>query len=225
MTAPIWAAIAAAQRDVEALARDGKNEHHRYRYTTSEAVIDEARRALSAHGLALFCLRADLHHEDVVETTTSEHGEVRDRSTRIHTLRALYLLTHESATQEIFSETPVIPEKGRPLDKALAAAKTYDLAYTLRSLLLIPRSDALAREADVDQRDDRATPAPATRTAPPAGDAERLIAQLDAATTRDDLDRAMALASSIRDLPKDHPTRLRASAARAAAMVRIEAAS
>ena len=47
----------------------------------------------------------------------------------------------------------VIPGKGRPLDKSLAAALTYVQGYALRGLLNIPRTDTAD---DVDQRDDTA---------------------------------------------------------------------
>ena len=72
---------------------------------------------------------------------------------------------------------PVLPEKGRPIDKAEAGARTYALSYFLRDLLLIPRVD---EGSDVDQRDDRdrsgrataprpaAVPAPKPAVAPPA---------------------------------------------------------
>ena len=49
-------------------------------------------------------------------------------------------------------ETPIIPDKGRPMDKAVATARTYALGYMLRDLLLLPRVEP---SADVDARDDR----------------------------------------------------------------------
>src|SRR5258707_6928030 len=50
----------------------------------------------------------------------------------------------------IESETPIVEDKSRPMDKAVATALTYNLGYTLRGLLLLPRV-----EDEVDQRDDR----------------------------------------------------------------------
>lgn len=219
MSAAFQAALAAAQASVSALARDGKNEHHRYRYTTSEAVIDEGRSALSSNGLALVCTRAVMSHEDVIETVTTQDGEVRDRTARHYTLVANYLLVGHGDAVEITSETPVLPEKGRPLDKALAAAKTYDLAYTLRSLLLIPRSDALAREAEVDQRDDRRAEAP-TSTAP-RSDVD-IAAMFDAATDQAGYDAAVtAAAAAFRGVGPDDPKRIAARSALKRAQDRI----
>lgn len=219
MSAAFQAALAAAQASVSALAKDGKNEHHRYRYTTSEAVIDEGRSALSSNGLALVCTRAVMSHEDVIETVTTQDGEVRERTARHYTLCASYLLVGHGDAVEVTSETPILPEKGRPLDKAMAAAKTYDLAYTLRSLLLIPRSDALAREAEVDQRDDRRTEAPAAAAPRPDVD---IAAMLDAATDQAGYDAAVtAAAAAFRGVGPDDPKRIAARAALKRAQDRI----
>ncbi len=60
-------------------------------------------------------------------------------------------------------QMPVLPEKGRPVDKAEATALTYSLGYVLRGLLKIPRT---ADADDLDQRDDRGrdpTPRPPAR--------------------------------------------------------------
>lgn len=215
------AALAAAQAAVSPLSKDGKNEHHKYRYTTSEAVIDEGRSALSANGLSLICQRAFVSHEDVVETLTTQDGEVKDRPARHYMLTACYRLFGHGEQVEISSETPIIPEKGRPLDKALAAAKTYDLAYTLRSLLLIPRSDALAREAEVDQRRDDA---PRAEVAPPRADVD-IAAMFDAATDQASYDAAVAAATkAFRGVSMDDPKRLAARAALNRAQDRIAGA-
>ncbi len=212
------AALAAAQGAVSPLAKDGKNEHHRYRYTTSEAVIDEGRSALSANGLSLICQRAFVSHEDVVESVLTSDGEPKDRPARHYMLTACYRLFGHGEQVEITSETPIIPEKGRPLDKALAAAKTYDLAYTLRSLLLIPRSDALARDAEVDQRDDRRA---ISDVSTPAA-APDVAALFDAATDQASYDAAVAAATrAFRGVSMDDPKRLAARAALNRAQDRI----
>ncbi len=36
-------------------------------------------------------------------------------------------------------EWPIVPERGRPLDKAIASAKTSSLGYLLRDLMVAPR--------------------------------------------------------------------------------------
>lgn len=160
------AALSAAQAQIEHVAKDQtfKAGNFSYQYAGSEDIIDEARRALSDNGLAFFA-----------ESALYEPGSAETRSPAIVTVR--YVLAHEGGTQySVVSQTPVIPGPGRPDDKAIAAAKTYDLGYTLRSLLLIPRGDG---EHAVDQRRDDAPPptppkpAPKKDAKPGLSDAER----------------------------------------------------
>lgn len=130
------AGLIRAQGAIERVAKSGQNQFHRYAYATAEDMVDEARGALNAGGLALFARRYS--------------SELRGD---LLWLCVKYELVHEGGEKtELESETPVIPEKGRPEDKALAAAKTYDLAYLLRALLLIPRGE---EDGGVDRRDDR----------------------------------------------------------------------
>lgn len=130
------AALVKAQRSVKALEKDGDNKHHGYYYTTSEAVIDEGRKALSENGL------------EFDEATVATEWERVPPIVHIK-----YLLSHESGESRAFEiDWPVLEGKGRPLDKALAGSLTTALAYKLRGLLLIPRSDNIA---DMNKRDDR----------------------------------------------------------------------
>ncbi len=132
----LYAGLVLAQRAARGVGKGGQNKHHNYRYATSEQIIDEARHALSQGDLALMVV---------------DHRVDFERTPAI--VRVDYVLVHVSGeARQIGSITPIIPERGRPFDKALAAAKTFDLAYLLRTLLLLPRGD----EYDVDARDDRA---------------------------------------------------------------------
>jgi len=146
-TSGLWAGLVAAQRVGKTVAKDGKNAHHGYKYATSEDVIEEARSALGAGELALFAEASSLR--EIIPAS----GEGSAYEPPLYVVDSVYVLAHASGgTHRITSSTFVMPEKGRPFDKALAAAKTYDLAYTLRSLLLLPRGEA----DHPDQRDDRA---------------------------------------------------------------------
>jgi hypothetical protein len=132
---PLLAALAKAQAQAQGVEKGSVNTFHRYKYASAEDVIAVSREALAGTGLAFVCTSA-----------TVAWGEPA-------VLTCRYALIHESgASLEITSETPVIPEKGRPEDKAVATAKTYDLGYALRGLLLLPRVE---EGADADQRDDR----------------------------------------------------------------------
>jgi hypothetical protein len=49
----LYSALAAAQGDVQSVEKDKTNEYSKYRYASADVLIDEARRALSAHGLSV----------------------------------------------------------------------------------------------------------------------------------------------------------------------------
>lgn len=153
-TKGLSAALVDAQRRAEAVEKTAQNSFHRYAYASSEAVIQVARRALGEAGLAV-----SAHY-------AVEHLEPHEM------LAATYVLDHLSGESRSYSSsTPIIPEKGRPADKALAAAKTYDLAYFLRALLLLPRVE---EGAEVDARDD------SQHVPPPAPSQARQRAQAEA---------------------------------------------
>ena len=167
----IYAALGQATATASAVGKRSKNEHHRYQYASSEHVIEEARDALSAHGLSLYCKSA---HARPLGTSQAEREDGVVSTSTQWEAAMVYVLAHSSGESfEIESSTPIMPEKGRPLDKALATAKTYDLAYTLRSLLLLPRLDPREiAEEPVDQR--REGPAPTVA----AGEGAAIIAAL-----------------------------------------------
>ena len=140
--ANLHAALAAAIMASGDVHKDASNDFHRYRYASAEAVLGEARAALGAHGLSLIPIASRL---------VAEKAELGDEKWIDYTLEVTVRLCHSSGEfMDITREWPVIPEKGRPLDKALAGADTTALAYLCRDLLLLPRV-----EEEVDTRDDR----------------------------------------------------------------------
>lgn len=131
----LYSALAKAQQSARKVEKGSTNKFHKYDYASAEDVIIASRAALAENGLA-FVL------------TTYEVGGNGESGM----LRAVYLLVHESGgSMEVTSQTPWHVEKGRPADKAVACAKTYDLSYTLRSLLLLPRVE---EGMEPDTRDD-----------------------------------------------------------------------
>lgn len=133
------AALVAAQRHAQAVAKASKNSFHGYKYASAEALIEESRAALGEAGLAVMPVNW------VVVPVTDLEG-VKSK------VQVTYMLVHESgASVTATTETSVLPEKGRPQDKAEATALTYNLGYYLRGLLLLPREE----ESSVDARDDR----------------------------------------------------------------------
>lgn len=128
------AALIAAQQAAQAVAKGAKNGFHGYRYASAEAIIAEGRSALSSAGLGVIPLS----------------WEVSPDKTTIEVRYRVYHVSGEHLDGHF--QTSVIPDKGRPQDKAEATALTYNLGYYLRALLLLPRVEA---DAEVDSRDDR----------------------------------------------------------------------
>lgn len=135
------AALVAAQLTMQAVAKDSTNSFHKYKYASADDVIAAARVALNNQGLALIRSWSIKFNEAGI-WVDSQFSLVHDGSFGVFNAGTVPF--------------PVIEDKGRPLDKALAGALTSSLAYFLRDLLLIPKDDA----DQMDRRDDTShTPA------------------------------------------------------------------
>lgn len=145
----LFAALVEAQKACSAVAKSGTNAFHRYRYATAEDIIEEARGALNANGLAVVTSSWDMLPDTLTSATPS--------------LGVNYWLVHNSGESMLFATVvPMVPDKGRPLDKAQATALTYGLAYFLRGLLLLPRSDEGKEKGhQPDERNDTSYTPPA----------------------------------------------------------------
>lgn len=145
--AKLFAALVQAQKAARAVDLDGQNQHQRYRYATSENVIDEGRIALNSAGLSLWSAGYEL---GAVQAMAPVKG-ARPVEEWITTVTVTYVLAHESGNSISFKRVwPAIVQSGRELDKAVAGALTTGLAYAVRDLLLIPRDDD---KAAMDRRD------------------------------------------------------------------------
>lgn len=148
-------AVATARDHCKMAAKDGWNDYHKFKYSTADGVIETAKEALAFTGVAI------IPHKQKMSI-------LMVGNTAIYALDRTWLLCHSSGecVPMVLEGWPVIPEKGRPLDKALAVALTTSLSYLLRDLLQMPRGD----EAEMNARDDRpkqqapAKPAPAQTT-------------------------------------------------------------
>lgn len=121
--------LSLAQKSCRAVTKDSYNSFHRYKYASAEALIEEGSLALSSAGLALIPVEQSLN------------GFAKEGEGRFELIRKFLLLDPSGDAMPIQSAWPVVPEKGRPLDKATAIASTLSLAYLLRDLLLMPRVD------------------------------------------------------------------------------------
>lgn len=184
--AALFAALAKAQAAARAVEKDATNKFHRYNYTSAEGMIAEAKLAMSQFGLAVFPLELSLREPRPGEMPTKDEGDLGKGARCV--LDAAWVVVHEQGgSQSIGCEWPVIPEKGRPLDKALAAARTASLNYLLRDLLQLPRVEE-GTDLDHDSRDqpqqrrEQAPPPPPKPDDSKAFDVARVIATADEKT-------------------------------------------
>lgn len=139
-------ALAGAQARAKAVEKDATNTFHRYAYASAEAILGEAKLALEGSGIAV------VPTSDTVERVGPEPSTLE--------LRRVVTLVHQDGESLAISTVwPIVPDKGRPLDKAVASARTTSLAYLLRDLLLMPRV-AEGEDMDHGSRDERREEAP-----------------------------------------------------------------
>ena len=146
--ATLAAALVCAQQSAQAVGKASKNAFHGYKYASAEAIIVEGREALTSAGLAMLRLSSSL----VSEPTQIIGKDDKPVTVEQFVLRATFRLYHVSGQfLDLTADMPVVPEKGRPMDKATSTAGTYLLGYMLRDLLMLPRVDAAE---EVDARND-----------------------------------------------------------------------
>lgn len=156
ITPNLAASLVKAQAQMQAVAKGSKNSHHGYKYTSSEDIIDAARDVLNENSLSY-----------TVESASYVATPGEAVWNAVGLLVMVFLLEHASGEQRrVTADIPVCPERGRPLDKALFAARTEGLGYGLRDLLLIPRKDAEDISGRHDRDDVPAVTRPAVTSAP-----------------------------------------------------------
>lgn len=149
-------ALVKAQMESRGVTKDKANDFHRYRYASTEALILEAQGCLHTHGLALHPVGSEIvavaGSVGVIIPPDKNQAASADLLTLL-ILRRRWRLTHSSGeAMEWGQDWPIIPERGRPFDKATAAADTASLGYTLRDLLLLARVEK-GTDLDDDERD------------------------------------------------------------------------
>jgi len=130
-------ALLTAQGNIGGVGKDATNSFHKYNYTSAEQMIGSCRKVLNEAGLVIY--RKNW-------TPGEPFGQNGERM-----IRATFVVAHPESGQCHEDEVtwPAVPDKGRPLDKAMAVALTTALSYWLRDLLLVPRNDDT-----MDERDD-----------------------------------------------------------------------
>ena len=148
-------AILLAQQALDKVGKDATNKFHNYNYTSSEGMLSACRAALHSAGL----LVRRTHWR--IDPTIGEFG----------TLVSDIVVAHPESGAKIVDNVmwPIVPEKGRPFDKALAGALTTSLNYFLRDLLQVPREEeTMDTRNDKEYEPRRQAPAPSRPAPAPA---------------------------------------------------------
>ncbi len=179
-------ALMEAQRQAHFVEKAGKNSFHGYKYAKAEDMMAEGRGVLLSFGLLAQCVGWE-----ILPPIADGHPE---------RVKVKYELRHP-ASKEVraySTETSAVPEKGRPWDKAEAAALTYSLGYFIRGLLMLPRVE---EGADVDQRHDRSPKqAPAQVRKPEPSLEEKLQESSEILSLAEKIRKALAKEPSIKEL-------------------------
>lgn len=131
----IYKALIAAQKKVEDVAKSKAvpDQFGRLKYKVAEGedIIEAGTKALNDAGLGVLQLSWPLDLS----------SRISDEKQTVYSITVSYLLFHEDGPEMILGPYPtsVIAERGKPYDKAEAAALTYNYSYFLRGLLGITR--------------------------------------------------------------------------------------
>lgn len=136
--AELWKALLGAQEAISSVTKDAKNDWGKYGYTSAEEMIGQCRKALLANGLVF------------TRTNWGVNGDI---------VHCDFVIAHPESGQTVeFGNVMTVVASKNP-DKAVLAALTTVLNYTLRDLLLIPRVDEKQPEIDNRAHDELVTPA------------------------------------------------------------------
>jgi hypothetical protein len=148
----LFKAMARAQASAKGVEKDGWNQHNRYGYASAEAIIRETKPDLAAEGFSIIPLSSEIIVNPLVRETTNKDGKPVNLGS-VGTLRTTFMLCHVGGhSVKIARDWPIVPENGRPSDKAVAGADTASLGYFLRDLLLLPRVEP-GTDLDADTRE------------------------------------------------------------------------
>ena len=118
-------ALAAAQASADRIDKDSRNDFARFDYTSAESMMAMWTVIGEAHGLILRpkCVGRPVQIEGVTW------------------LESVWMVEHSETGESLEVEGfwPIVEAKGKPMDKAVASARTSSLGYLIRDLLIAPR--------------------------------------------------------------------------------------
>jgi len=154
-------ALHAAQATIGSISKDARNDFQHYDYVSAETMITECRSVLLDNGIVMSA--GDV---ECIPFASGDHGDaVLVRQTTVFSFKGEHPEIERPITvMKVTRDWPAVPQKGRPLDKAVASALTAGLSYTLRDFLLIPRIDDGRSEMDHSSRQPKPHHRPVART-------------------------------------------------------------
>lgn len=152
------AALAKAIQDVGGVAKGGTNEHHGFDYTSADQMVDHCRSALASNGLTVLTSNQTVVAGDgrAIGVELQLKGYKKEVGCSAMLVTEYLLLHSDGGSMPITNEMPIVPDSGRPIDKATLSASTESLSYMLRNLLLIPRGEGVAERDDTSKGNPRA---------------------------------------------------------------------
>lgn len=117
-------ALHAAQWSAKKISKDSRNKFSNYDYCSAESLMELWTDIAGRNGLSLFPLELNIRYTP---------GDPP-------TLSTTWLLSHiKGEDRTLTMDWPIIIAKGKPMDKAIASARTSSLGYLIRDLLIAPR--------------------------------------------------------------------------------------
>lgn len=137
----ISAALVAAQASCQPIAKDSFNDHHRYRYASMGAVVEAARTAYATNGLAVDRIGWIVGPPRNFGPMPGKDGKATDQ-TRCGVICTYQIIHRSGQSRPAFQvEAPIVPGKGRDVDKAIAAALSLCHKYAVAGGLNMSWSD------------------------------------------------------------------------------------
>ena len=143
------------------MAKDGTNEHFKYKFMSASSIKHTVGRLFAANGIAL--KMSGISTENAVSTVTSSKGDTKN----VPILRIQFSICLCDVDTGAVDESFWFGEAGATDDKAASKAATSALKYFLISNLLIADKEEDARDTDRDNRkksQSQSTPRPTENT-------------------------------------------------------------
>lgn len=182
---PLQSALSEIMSEAGYVQKDAKNDFHRYKYASADAVLTKVREACAKRGVAITGTTAE-----VVELNFGQDHKGKPQLLAVVRISQQYALGEESVTFQ------GLGSGADSSDKAVMKANTAALKYLLSNAFNISWGDDPEADTSVDEA------ASAPKSAKPAGKTRKKAKPKAAAPSREDLEKRIAEAATQADLDK-----------------------